>query len=58
MCGGLGEHFGVDPTLVRIAFVLFALMGGPGIVAYLVFTLVMPEPRALPAPARWQLPGR
>lgn len=43
VCGGLAEYFGIDPTLVRIAFVLLAVMGGPGIILYIILALVMPE---------------
>ncbi len=58
VCGGLGEKMGIDPTYVRLAFVGLALLGGPGILAYIILMLLMPGPRALPASARWQLPGR
>ena len=54
VCGGLGEYLDVDPTLVRIAWVMAALFVGCGIIGYLVAWLVIPEaPRALtsaPAP--------
>ncbi len=43
VCGGLGEYLGVDPVLVRVVFVLAALAGGPGLIAYIVLALVMPE---------------
>jgi len=43
VCGGLGEFFGIDPTLIRIIFVLLAIFGGSGIVIYLVMLLVVPE---------------
>lgn len=43
VCGGLGEYFGIDPTLIRILFVITALLGGPGILLYVVLWLVMPE---------------
>ena len=44
VCGGLGAYFGIDPTIVRIIFVLFALPGGlPGTLLYLILWLVMPE---------------
>jgi phage shock protein C len=43
VCGGLGEYFGIDPTLVRLLFVFAALFAGPGIVAYLILMLVVPE---------------
>ena len=47
VCGGISEHFGIDPTLVRVAFVIFALAGGPGFIAYIIMLLIVPEePRA------------
>jgi len=42
VCGGLGEYLGVDPTLVRLLFVLLALLGGHGLLVYLVLWLVVP----------------
>lgn len=43
VCGGLAEYFKVDPTLWRLLFVLFALLGGPGIIFYLIMWIVVPE---------------
>lgn len=43
VCGGLGEYFKLDPTLVRLAFVIATLMGGPGLIAYVVLLIVVPE---------------
>jgi phage shock protein C len=43
VCSGIGRYFGVDPTLVRLVFVIFAFVGGSGIVAYLVMWLVVPR---------------
>ncbi len=44
VCGGLGEYFGIDPTIIRILFVLLALPGGlPGTLLYVILWLVMPE---------------
>ena len=44
VCGGIGEYFGIDPTLVRLLFVVATLFGGPaGPVAYLIFLIVVPE---------------
>jgi phage shock protein C len=45
VCGGLGDFFGIKPTLVRIGFALFGLFG-VGEVVYLVLWLLVPkEPR-------------
>jgi len=45
VCAGLGEYLKVDPTVVRLLFVLGFFVLGPGILlAYLVLALFMPEP--------------
>ena len=41
--GGIGEYFGVDATLVRLAWVLFCTMGGCGILAYLIAAIIIPR---------------
>lgn len=43
VCAGIAEYFGIDPTLVRLAWVAFCLMGGSGVLAYLAADLVMPR---------------
>ncbi|MFP3155248.1 PspC domain-containing protein [Lachnospiraceae bacterium ZAX-1] len=43
VCGGLGEYFNVDPTIIRLLLVLLACGAGSGIVAYLVAAIIMPE---------------
>jgi phage shock protein PspC (stress-responsive transcriptional regulator) len=43
VCAGIAEYFDVDPTLIRIIFVLLALAGGPGLLAYLILWVIMPE---------------
>ena len=43
VCGGLAEYFDIDPTLVRLAMVLLALAGGPGLVLYIIMAIVVPE---------------
>lgn len=53
VCGGIADYLDVDPTLVRLAFVLLALGPFPGFLAYLILMLVVPlEP--LPASQRAQ----
>jgi phage shock protein PspC (stress-responsive transcriptional regulator) len=42
ICSGLGEYFDVDPTLIRLAFVLLAFGGGSGVLLYLIMWLVVP----------------
>lgn len=43
VCGGVGAYFGVDPTLVRVAFVIGTLFGLAGVLVYIVLWIVMPE---------------
>ncbi len=44
VCGGLAEYFNIDPTIVRVIFVLLLLPGGlPGLLPYLILWVVMPE---------------
>ena len=43
VAAGIGHYLGVDPTIVRIAFILLAFVGGIGILLYLVCWLVMPK---------------
>ena len=43
VCAGLAEYFDVDVTLVRIAFLVMMLMGGPGFLLYVVLWFVIPE---------------
>lgn len=43
VASGIARHVGLDPTLVRLAFVVLTLAGGSGVLAYLVAWLVIPE---------------
>lgn len=46
VCGGVAQYLGVDPTLVRLAFVAFSLAYGSGLLIYLLAVLVIPlEPK-------------
>lgn len=47
VCGGIGEYFGVDPVIVRVIWVLVSIPG-PGILAYIVAWLIIPESPILP----------
>ncbi len=52
--GGLGEYFEVDPTLIRLAYVVFTLTTGffPGLVGYFLAILIIPkEPLVVPTAA-------
>lgn len=43
VCGGVAQYFGLDPTLVRLAWIVFTAMGGGGIVAYILCAAIMPR---------------
>ncbi|OOG55795.1 PspC family transcriptional regulator [Rhodanobacter sp. B05] len=43
VCAGIAEYYGWDPTLVRVAWIVLTLLGGSGILIYLIMWLVMPE---------------
>jgi phage shock protein C len=43
VCSGLANYFDLDPTLVRVGFVLAVVLGGTGILAYIILAIVMPE---------------
>lgn len=43
VCGGLAKYFGIDSTIVRLALVVFCLLGGSGVLAYIICALVIPD---------------
>lgn len=44
VCAGIAEYFDIDPTVVRIIFVILLLPGGfPGLIPYLILWVVVPE---------------
>lgn len=43
VAAGVADYIGLDVALVRIAFVVLALLGGPGILLYIILWVVMPE---------------
>ena len=50
VCGGLGEYFDIDPTLVRLLWVIFTFMGGAGLLAYIICAIIVPQQGQLPNP--------
>ena len=42
VCSGLADYFNIDPTLVRLAWVLLGFMGGSGLLAYIIASIVIP----------------
>jgi len=45
VCGGLGEYFGIDSSLVRLGLIFLMVFGGTGLLAYLIAWIVIPEER-------------
>ncbi len=45
VCAGLADYFEIDPTLVRVAYVLlsFLMVGFPGLILYIILAVVVPE---------------
>lgn len=43
VCGGIAEYFNIDPTLVRLVWVIITLMGGAGILAYIIAAIIIPD---------------
>ena len=42
VCAGIAEYLGIDPTLVRLAWVLFCALGGSGVLAYILSAIIIP----------------
>ncbi len=47
VCAGIAEYLDLDPTVVRILFVLLALGPVPGILVYIILAVIMPEAPAI-----------
>ena len=43
VCGGIGEYFNIDPVIIRLLWVVFTLMGGSGLVAYILAVILIPN---------------
>ena len=43
VCGGIGEYLDVDPTLIRVLFILFGFAVGGGLLIYIILWLVIPQ---------------
>jgi phage shock protein PspC (stress-responsive transcriptional regulator) len=50
VCGGLAKYFDIDPTIVRVLFVVGVFLSGAGILAYIILWIVVPEEPIIPAP--------
>jgi phage shock protein PspC (stress-responsive transcriptional regulator) len=52
VCGGLGEYFDIDPTIIRVIFAVTTLLAGTSIAVYAVLALIMPSEASLDADPR------
>lgn len=43
VCAGIGEYLGIDATVVRLLWVLFSVLGGAGLLAYIIAAIIIPE---------------
>ncbi len=43
VCAGVGEYFGIDPTVIRLLWILLTFCGGSGLLAYIIASVVIPE---------------
>lgn len=43
VAGGLGEYFNIDPTIIRIIFILMTVFGGSGVIVYIILWLIIPS---------------
>ena len=43
VCSGVADYFDIDVTAVRVAWIIFACLGGAGVAAYILAAFVMPE---------------
>lgn len=43
ICGGLGDYFDIDPTIIRLFWIIFVFLWGAGLLAYLVGWIIIPQ---------------
>lgn len=43
VCGGIGEYLNIDPTVIRLLWILFSFCVGCGLLAYIIAAIIMPE---------------
>ena len=51
ICGGIAQYFELDPTIIRVLFVLLSVFAGGGILAYIILWLIIPEEPKTSEPA-------
>lgn len=47
VAGGIGEYFNIDPTIIRLVFILLTVFGGSGVLIYLILWIIMPSSQQL-----------
>ena len=50
VCGGIGEYFDLDPTLIRVLWLCSVFLLGSGLLAYIICAIIMPTQNQLPNP--------
>ena len=50
VCGGLAEYLNIDPSIVRLIFVLIILYGGSGLLVYLILWIILPVKSSVDLP--------
>lgn len=43
VCGGFGDYFNIDPVIIRLVWILFVMVGGSGIILYIIAWLIIPK---------------
>lgn len=43
VCGGIAEYANIDPTIVRLLWVVFSFVGGAGVLAYIIAAIIIPQ---------------
>lgn len=43
VCGGIAEYFNLDSNIIRLAWVFFCLLGGSGVLAYIIAAFIIPD---------------
>ena len=43
VCGGLGKYFDIDPTIIRLAWVVSVFCAGGGVIAYILAMIIVPQ---------------
>jgi phage shock protein C len=43
VCGGLAQYFNIDATIIRVLFVVLAILGGSGLLLYLALWIIVPK---------------